>query len=179
MVGKYGGFFSRAVAFIIDIVIISVTNFVLYWLVNAVVVQFIDYSIDSCPPITSFNLLIITCNVANWSMIAFTAVFPLIYFLFFWILTGQTLGDFAAGIRVVRANGRRMNLVTVALRLLGYFVCIITFGLGFLWVLVDDRRQGWHDKIARTYVIYAWEARQNEKLVRRLNKRLYGKTQSL
>jgi len=29
-----------------------------------------------------------------------------------------------------------------------------TLGLGFLAMLVDDRRQAWHDKIARTCVIY-------------------------
>jgi uncharacterized RDD family membrane protein YckC len=28
------------------------------------------------------------------------------------------------------------------------------FFLGYLWILVDDRRQGWHDKLARTLVVY-------------------------
>jgi uncharacterized RDD family membrane protein YckC len=32
------------------------------------------------------------------------------------------------------------------------------FFLGFFWVLADNQRQGWHDNLARTYVIYAWKA---------------------
>ena len=29
------------------------------------------------------------------------------------------------------------------------------FSLGFVWVVFDKMRQGWHDKIADTVVIYA------------------------
>jgi uncharacterized RDD family membrane protein YckC len=32
------------------------------------------------------------------------------------------------------------------------------FFLGFFWILADNQRQGWHDNLARTYVIYAWKA---------------------
>jgi uncharacterized RDD family membrane protein YckC len=27
--------------------------------------------------------------------------------------------------------------------------------LGYAWVLIDKKRQGWHDKIAGTYVVRA------------------------
>jgi uncharacterized RDD family membrane protein YckC len=36
--------------------------------------------------------------------------------------------------------------------------CWLTLGLGFALVLVDDRRQGLHDKIAKTFVLYEREA---------------------
>ena len=39
------------------------------------------------------------------------------------------------------------------LRYLGYYISLIPFGLGFLWVGIDPRKQGWHDKIASTVVI--------------------------
>jgi uncharacterized RDD family membrane protein YckC len=29
----------------------------------------------------------------------------------------------------------------------------LAIGLGFLWIAFDDRKQGWHDKIAGTVVI--------------------------
>jgi hypothetical protein len=29
----------------------------------------------------------------------------------------------------------------------------VVFSLGFIWVAFDPKRQGWHDKIARTLVI--------------------------
>ncbi len=41
----------------------------------------------------------------------------------------------------------------LVLRYLGYYVSAIPFGLGFLWVAFDPRKQGWHDKIARTVVV--------------------------
>ncbi len=29
----------------------------------------------------------------------------------------------------------------------------LVFGLGFLWILIDDERQGWHDKLCDTHVV--------------------------
>ncbi len=37
--------------------------------------------------------------------------------------------------------------------------------LGYLWVLVDDERQTWHDRLAKTIVVYEWDARYEERLV--------------
>jgi uncharacterized RDD family membrane protein YckC len=58
-------------------------------------------------------------------------------------------------VRVVTVNGERIRIWPAVRRWLGYFVSAILF-LGFLWVLVDDRRQGFHDKMAGTVVIYDW-----------------------
>jgi uncharacterized RDD family membrane protein YckC len=41
------------------------------------------------------------------------------------------------------------------LRFLGYFVSAFPLYLGFLWAALDRRKQGWHDKIARTIVIHS------------------------
>lgn len=38
-------------------------------------------------------------------------------------------------------------------RYLGYFVSLLPFSLGFLWIAFDRRKQGWHDKLAGTVVI--------------------------
>ena len=32
-------------------------------------------------------------------------------------------------------------------------ISIACVGLGYLWIVIDPRRQGWHDKIVRTLVI--------------------------
>jgi uncharacterized RDD family membrane protein YckC len=71
----------------------------------------------------------------------------------------------------VRLNGRRVGFISSLGRWIGYQVCIFTLGIGFLWVLVDNRRMGWHDKLARTCVIYAWKAEQNERFIDRVNRR--------
>jgi uncharacterized RDD family membrane protein YckC len=45
---------------------------------------------------------------------------------------------------------------------------MIPLFLGFFWILIDDRRQGWHDKIAGTCVVYTWHARPDETFFRKL-----------
>ena len=39
------------------------------------------------------------------------------------------------------------------IRYLGYFISFLPLGLGFLWIAFDERKQGWHDKLAGTVVI--------------------------
>jgi uncharacterized RDD family membrane protein YckC len=75
--------------------------------------------------------------------------------LAFWRLCGATPGKLAAGIRIVDARtGAPAPIGRLALRLLCYLVSALPLYLGFLWIAVDRRKQGWHDKIARTLVIY-------------------------
>ena len=170
--GQYSGFISRAIAFILDIILISSITLVTYWLSSQLLQYFLHIQVGACAPVQGFDPLRITCHVSTWGLNIFAIGFTPIYFLFFWILAGQTVGQFVLGIRVVRLNGRRMTLLSGIRRLLGYMACFLSLGIGFLWVLIDDRRQGWHDKIAGTCVIYAWEARQNEQLLERLGSRI-------
>ena len=58
------------------------------------------------------------------------------------------------GIKVVRSvDGGPLTKQQALLRTLGYWVSSAVMYLGFIWILIDDRRQGWHDKIADTLVI--------------------------
>ena len=45
------------------------------------------------------------------------------------------------------------SVIDTALILLVSYVSFLAFGLGILWVAVDRRKQGWHDKLARTVVV--------------------------
>ena len=38
-------------------------------------------------------------------------------------------------------------------RYFAYYVSIIPFMLGLVWVGMDSRKQGWHDKLANTVVL--------------------------
>ena len=84
------------------------------------------------------------------------------YWLIFWTVTGQTIGKRIMGVRVVRMDGQRMKVGNSVRRILMYFVSMVPFFLGFLWILINDERRGWHDKVANTCVIYAWNAREVE-----------------
>ncbi|QQS43511.1 RDD family protein [Candidatus Roizmanbacteria bacterium] len=76
------------------------------------------------------------------------------YYIFFWVKQdGQTLGKKAMHIKVVRTDGKPMDWMTAGLRYIGYIVSGIPLLLGYIWILFDGKKQGWHDKIANTYVV--------------------------
>jgi uncharacterized RDD family membrane protein YckC len=75
------------------------------------------------------------------------------YFGYFWTTTGQTLGAQAMKIQVVRKDSKPIDWTTAIIRYVGYIISGIPLGLGFLWALWDPEQQGWHDKIANTYVV--------------------------
>jgi uncharacterized RDD family membrane protein YckC len=76
------------------------------------------------------------------------------YFPFFWVRGGQTPGMRMFGLKVVMdRDGGPVTLGPAILRLIGYWVDGFVFYLGFIWVLIDKRRRGWHDLIAGTVVI--------------------------
>ena len=39
------------------------------------------------------------------------------------------------------------------LRWIGMLISALVICIGFLWILIDKDKQGWHDKIADTYVV--------------------------
>ncbi len=93
--------------------------------------------------------------VVSWFPVSvISLVGPLLYYWLFTGLKGQTPGKIAVGIKVVNAQGNRPGLASAALReILGKLVSAIVFYLGFLWIVWDRQKQGWHDKIAITYVV--------------------------
>lgn len=83
-------------------------------------------------------------------------IVPWVYSIILLLKTdGQTLGKKLFNLRVVRENRRPMNFTSAFLReILGKFVSGLLFGLGYLWVIWDLKKQAWHDKVARTYVVH-------------------------
>jgi uncharacterized RDD family membrane protein YckC len=44
-------------------------------------------------------------------------------------------------------------IITLLIRYIGYYLSTIPLLLGLIWVAVDPRKQGWHDKLAGTAVV--------------------------
>jgi uncharacterized RDD family membrane protein YckC len=81
---------------------------------------------------------------------------PAVYFISAWAGNGRTIGYRAMGIRLVRTDGGQPSLGAAIARYVTLFACMFFFFpgiLGAMWMLWDDRRQGWHDKVADTLVI--------------------------
>lgn len=73
----------------------------------------------------------------------------------FWRRYGATPGKMAVGAKIVDAQtGERPSTARLVLRYFAYLVSALPLFLGYLWIGISRRKQGFHDKIARTMVIY-------------------------
>lgn len=68
---------------------------------------------------------------------------------------GQSIGKSLVGLMVVhKKDGTPLTFWWMLLReVIVKKASEVVFCLGYIWILVDDNRQGWHDKILDTYVI--------------------------
>jgi len=77
-----------------------------------------------------------------------------IYLFTFWAISGQTPGMRFLNIKIEPATGTRIGGRAARRRLLGFWLAVIPFGLGFLGVLLRNDRRGLHDRLGRTLVRY-------------------------
>lgn len=86
-----------------------------------------------------------------------STVLGIVYYVYFWSSygKGQTLGSRALNIRVVKTDGSYLDLVGAFLRYIGLVISVICLFIGVIWAAFDAQKQGWHDKIAGTYVVKA------------------------
>jgi len=67
--------------------------------------------------------------------------------------SGQTLGKRAMNIRVVTEQGGPLGHGLATGRYFARILSGIPCGLGYFWMLWDDQKQTWHDKLVRSYVV--------------------------
>jgi len=123
-------FWMRAIAFIIDGVVVA---------------------------IPSYALSVVILQQGPGGRYGINVLLSLMYFAYFWSAPekGQTLGMSLFNLHVVKADGSYLDGGKAFIRYIGLIVAQIPFGLGLLWAAFDPNKQGWHDKIAGTYVIRA------------------------
>ena len=156
------GFISRFVAFIIDLVIISLIMFLFIAGVN-LIINFFNFSVLFGQIFGEDSSLLNTMEQIIVLITAFSGLlFTFVYFMFFWVMAGFTPGKAVMGLRVVRENREPITWRRAFLRMLGYWVSAIPFFLGYVWILFDQHRQGWHDKMADTYVVYVRDITDDE-----------------
>jgi len=147
ILGKYAGFVTRLLAFVLDQIILAVifafTGLAIQFVVNAFRInQWLGlYDIPPHVAVTIGAVIYISVVLA--------------YNVGFWMLAGQTPGKRVMGVRIVRSDGQRLRIGNAIRRQLAYLLSGILF-LGFLWILIDDQRQGFHDVLAGTIVVYSW-----------------------
>ncbi|MGB7002203.1 MAG: RDD family protein [Halobacteriota archaeon] len=77
------------------------------------------------------------------------------YFTYFFG-NGQTPGMKVMKIKLCGTDGTYpIGYGKGFLRWIGMLISALVIYIGFLWILIDKDKQGWHDKIAGTYVVVA------------------------
>ncbi len=139
------GFFSRAQAFVIDLIILMVAELFASAFIQMVLGFFRFTGLS--------NALKTFFNNTTVGGIAVT-LFVVGYFVLSWTLLGFTPGKAILGLRVTRKGETRISFWRALVRFFAYWVSAIPLFLGFFWIIWDSNRQGWHDKIAGTKVLY-------------------------
>ncbi len=138
---QYAGFLRRLVAFVLDGILISIV---------ATALALTLFGFDSLAAWLDFNDRQPTAAVN----LLLNQALPVIWTLAFWQLWQATPGKLLLDCRIVDARTLgKPSFGQFLLRYVGYLLSALPLGLGFLWVLFDKRRQGWHDKLAKTLVI--------------------------
>jgi uncharacterized RDD family membrane protein YckC len=133
---EYVGFWIRVAASLIDTVLVS---FLLVPIASLLLGRGLSFDAGAD---LSFSALLLNC------------ILPAIAVVWFWLARQATPGKMVFGARIVDAEtGGRLSTGQSIGRYLGYYVSLVGLGLGFLWVGLDARKQGWHDKLAGTVVV--------------------------
>lgn len=90
----------------------------------------------------------------DWGYLLLNDLLPMILVIFFWVRYRGTPGKLLMDCQVVDATTfNNLRIGQSVLRYLGYFLSLLPLGLGFLWIIWDRKKRGFHDLIAHTVVI--------------------------
>ena len=137
------GFFIRFAAYFIDSIVVTICT--LFLLLNLLILMnlFSNYNGNISEVLSSMLI----------PFYFFSYLLKCFYFTFFHTYNGQTVGKLMCGIRVVDLKGKNISSFKSLIRFFGYYLSLYCLGLGFLWILIDKNRQGWHDKLAGSIVV--------------------------
>lgn len=129
---------KRALAYLIDEVLVSLLFIFIY--------------LDSIPQGTSTEETIDFIN----SLVAYVMVLKIVYQTFFVWMYGATLGRIAMKIKVISMSDIENPSFLFALSRASFrIISESLFYLGFVWAMLNPKRETWHDKVANTLVVNA------------------------
>ena len=77
-----------------------------------------------------------------------------VFFVFCWVKFAGTPGKRLLRLKVLdERTGENITVGQGIIRYIGYFPAILVLFIGLIWVAFDSKKQGWHDKMAKTVVV--------------------------
>ncbi|MDP2126741.1 MAG: RDD family protein [Pseudohongiella sp.] len=133
---QYAGFWIRFAAVLIDTIILLIVIAVPLTLIYGAEYWFSERTV-----------------LGVWDILL-NYVLPVVATIWFWRKYLGTPGKMALNLSVVDARtGKALTLGQSIGRYFAYFISALPLCLGFIWVAVDSKKQGWHDKLAGSVVI--------------------------
>ena len=143
---RYVGFWVRLLAFIIDsLAIMAILGLVALFMPVPDILSAVDMT-------NRDSMLALVPTLLT--RLGFDAMFSAVVFLLLWNIIRSSLGKILFRAYIVDSSGQRARFGQLLVRYLGYFISLFCFGLGFIWIAFDPKKQGWHDKLAGTVVSY-------------------------
>jgi uncharacterized RDD family membrane protein YckC len=151
----YAGFWIRFVAALIDGIIIGVPLVIIFFVLEGSTLK--TYA-DCLNNAVSTGTYAGACSspflgsIAPFELLGFGV--EGLYFVGLWSQLGGTLGQRMLGLHVVdAATGKHIGVGRAIGRFIGYLISSAVFSIGLIWAAFDPRKQGWHDKMASTFVV--------------------------
>ena len=141
---KYVGFWARFAANFLDGILISIfvspASIRIIYLLSKGKIRSDWISESACVAIAFYSVLYILSQVI---------------LLVLWYKKQASIGKMAISAKIVDARtGKASTKNQLIGRFFAYFLSFLPLGFGFLWIAFDSKKQGWHDKLAGTAVIY-------------------------
>jgi uncharacterized RDD family membrane protein YckC len=148
---EYGGFWLRVFASLIDTVLFGL----LLLPILTLTVGDVQWSTVEGDGMSASTLSLETLHIPGGLNLLINYVLPAVVVLLFWLYKSATPGKLMLNLVIVDARtGEKPTTAQWLIRYLGYYISGFFIMLGFIWVGLDKKKQGWHDKLAGTVVLH-------------------------
>ncbi|MCJ7436823.1 MAG: RDD family protein [Acidimicrobiia bacterium] len=144
--GQYAGPATRVAAYLVDmgisLLVFAVSVSVGAFLINLMLQT--DLNRQSGP---------------GWAWTLLIALWEWLYFGGSWAASGKTPGMALLGLRVVDRDGGPLDPWRGIVRAPALALSFLTFGIGFVGIIIGKQHRALQDVLAGTVVVYDWDAR--------------------
>jgi len=145
----YAGFWRRAVAFILDMLIVAIPTTLVFG--PMVALETVALGVDPTR-LSATQASLLGATVFSWQLVSI--VLTWLYFAFFESGKKQsTWGKRLLGIKVVGKNGQRISFARATGRFFAKTISYLIFYIGFIMAGFTNRKRALHDMVAETYVV--------------------------
>lgn len=142
--GHYAGAVSRLLAYGVDLFILTV--------VYAAALALLEFAIDAATPWS------IAINTGHVLVLVGELLWAAFYFGNSWAIFARSPGMTLLGLKIVQVDGSSLDRRHAIIRLIAFPLGFLTLGLGFLGIVFGRTHQAIYDRIAKTAVVYDWDA---------------------